>query len=379
MSSLFARALFYCPVNCKKKWKVVMPSKFFPEARMMLIGSQPLEDHGEASDLVFEYAGEIPNWAQLPVYPQELMVPQFAGGLPGLVDAGEKLYADTGAQDFEAELLTFFEEYLAAVESSCPDDDSRFALTPRLAKGFFTFLDGLIREGSGLSAVKGQVTGPITFCTTLKDQEGRAIFYHDGLRDAAVKLLALKAVWQVEKLSAFKVPVILFIDEPALAGYGSSELISISREQIAGPLEEVIAAIHEHGGLAGVHVCANTDWSILLSSSVQIINFDAYGYFDKFILYGDQIKVFLENGGCLAWGLVPTLMAEEVEKADLETIWQLWKDQSARIQSLGGDAQTLKRQSLITPSCGTGSLPRYLSLKVLKLTRELSRRIRETI
>ena len=356
-----------------------MPPAFFPEAKTMLIGSQPLEDHTKASGLVFAHAGEIPNWAQLPVYPQELMVPQFAEGLPGLVAAEDKLYADTNAQDFEADLLAFFEEYLAAMESGHLGDDSRFALTPRTAKGFFTFLDDLNRGGLNLSAVKGQVTGPITFCTALKDQEGRAIFYHDGLRDAAVKLLALKAVWQVQKLKAFNVPVIIFIDEPALAGYGSSELISISQEQIAEPLAEVIGAVHDQGGLAGVHVCANTDWSILLTSRVDIINFDAFGYFDKFILYGDLIKAFLENGGCLAWGMVPTLVSEEVEKADLETLWQLWLDQSARIQSLGISEEILKRQSFITPSCGTGSLPRDLSLKVLSLTKALSQRIRETI
>lgn len=356
-----------------------MPQAFFPEAKTMLIGSQPLDDHAKASDLVFTYAGEIPNWAQLPVYPRELMVPQFAEGLPGLVDAEDKLYVDTSAQDYEADLLIFFEEYLAAVESGRLGDDSRFALTPRTAKGFFTFLDDLNRGGLKLSAVKGQVTGPITFCTALKDQEGRAIFYHDSLRDAAVKLLALKAAWQVQKLKSFKAPVIMFIDEPALAGYGSSELISISREQITDPLEEVIGVVHDQGGLAGIHVCANTDWSILLTSRVDIINFDAFGYFDKFILYGDQIKAFLDNGGLLAWGMVPTLVAEEVEKADLETIWQQWLDQSARVLSLGIDRQTLLRQSFVTPSCGTGSLPRDLSLKVLELTRALSQRIRESI
>jgi hypothetical protein len=46
-------------------------------------------------------------------------------------------------------------------------------------------------------AVKGQVTGPITFCTGVKDQDDRAIFYDDTLRDAAVKHLALNARWQI--------------------------------------------------------------------------------------------------------------------------------------------------------------------------------------
>ena len=35
-------------------------------------------------------------------------------------------------------------------------------------------------------AVKGQVTGPITFCTGIADEQRRAIFYNEQVRDAAV-------------------------------------------------------------------------------------------------------------------------------------------------------------------------------------------------
>jgi hypothetical protein len=129
--------------------------------------------------------------------------------------------------------------------------------------------------------VKGQVTGPITFCTGVKDQDGRAIFYNEGLRDAAVKLLALNARWQIRTLSGPQRPVIVFIDEPALAGFGSSEMISISKEEILACLTEVVDAIHADGGLAGIHVCANTDWSLVLESGADIVNFDAYAYFDR--------------------------------------------------------------------------------------------------
>ena len=77
-------------------------------------------------------------------------------------------------------------------------------------------------------AVKGQVTGPFTFCTSVSDQNDRAIFYDLQLRDVAIKLLTLKARWQVQHLSQFKRPVIIFLDEPALAGFGSSEYISVT-------------------------------------------------------------------------------------------------------------------------------------------------------
>jgi methionine synthase II (cobalamin-independent) len=212
----------------------------------------------------------------------------------------------------------------------------------------------------------------------LQDHEKRAIFYHDALRDAAVKLLALKAAWQVKKLSAFGVPVIMFIDEPALAGYGSSEFISISREEIMACLQEVTDAVHAQGAMAGVHVCANTDWSLLLESELDIINFDAYGYFEKFILYADQLKRYLASGRYLAWGLVPTLLAEQIEAATVDSLWRDWTAKLEQLSALGLDPSIVKAQSFITPSCGTGSLTPELSREVLVLTEGLSKRVRDS-
>ena len=142
----------------------------------------------------------------------------------------------------------------------------------------------------------------MTFTTGVTDRQGRAIFYDPQTRDAAVKLLALKARWQVRRLSAFARTVIVFLDEPALAGFGSSEMISISREEISACLGEVVDAVHAEGGLAGIHVCANTDWSVVISGAMDIVNFDAYAYFDRFVLYPNEIRAFIAAGGILAWG-----------------------------------------------------------------------------
>lgn len=354
-----------------------MHDQFQPDAAAMLIGSQPLKEHKEANRLVLEYTPHIPNWVQLPAYRNEGMVDQFMDGLPGLVRAGEKNYVDVATEDFDQQTLAFFEEYLQVVGQEGPWDQTRFVLTPEFAPGFFSLLDGLDAHGAALKAVKGQVTGPITFCTALHDQDKRAIFYNDTLRDAAVKLLALKAAWQAKTLGRLGVPVIIFIDEPALAGFGSSEFISISREDIATSLKEVIDAVHGQGAMAGVHVCANTDWSLLLDSEVDIVNFDAHGYFDKLILYADTLKKFLASGRFLAWGLVPTLRAEQIEAATVDSLWQDWKDKTRQLSEKGMDPATVQRQSFITPSCGTGSLTPELSRKVLELTRGLSLRIQQ--
>jgi methionine synthase II (cobalamin-independent) len=354
-----------------------MPTTLKPGGQAMLIGSQPLDNHDQATRLVFDNIPAIPNWVQLPVYPHEGMVDQFMAGLPGLVQANGRTYVDIGGDGFDEQLLAFFETYLQASEQGGPlGEDSPFALDSATAPGFYSLLRALQHPSEALMAVKGQITGPITFCTGLQDRERRAIFYHDTLRDAAVKMLALKAAWQADMLAGAGKPVIVFIDEPALAGFGSSEFISISKEDITACLKEVADAVQARGALSGVHVCANTDWSLLLESSVDIINFDAHGFFDKFVLYGDQIKSYLASGRYLAWGLVPTLRAEEILSATVDTLWRDWKEKTGRLADIGVPYDTIRAQSFVTPSCGTGSISPELSERVIRLTRALSDRIR---
>ncbi len=345
----------------------------------MLIGSIPMADHKAASRLVVAHTPDIPVWAQLPTFPQEGMVRQFLPGMPGFDNFGDgRSVINTGTDTYDAELLAFFEEYMTVSEDPDQLPGSRFALTETTGKGIATLVDTLSRMDTPPTAVKGQVTGPVTFCTGVKDQTGRAIFYDETLRDAAVKHLSLNARWQIRTLSGPGCPVIIFIDEPALAGFGSSELISISKEEIQACLGEMVDAIHADGGLAGIHVCANTDWSLVLESGADIVNFDAYAYFDRFILYGEKIRAFLAAGRFLAWGIVPTLKSEEILDASVDSLYGRMQDQFRQVEALGVDPVTLFRQSFITPSCGVGSLSLDLAERVLALTRDLSAKTRET-
>ena len=354
-----------------------MPIRFKSELRPVLIGSFPYRDHDQALAQIIAHTPEIPVWAQLPAIPQEQMIPQFLPGMPGLRTEENRMFIALGEDTFNTELLAFYEAYLSIMEADGDMAESEFALTPAAAGGFFTLVDYLKAPSTPPEAVKGQITGPITFGTGVKDENGRSIFYDDQARDAAIKLLSLKARWQVRQLSMGAWPVIIFIDEPALAGFGSSELISISKEEIIACLEEVIKAIHAAGGLAGIHVCANTDWSLVLTSGVNIVNFDAYLYFDRFILYPDQIKIFIETGGVLAWGIVPTGDQAHIERETTDSLADRWRQQARQVVNLGIDMEILATQSLITPSCGVGSLSIDHAGKVLSLTRSLSDRLRK--
>ena len=192
-----------------------------------LIGSLPLSDHGKASDLIMEYTPEIPFWAQLPVHKKEGMMVQFTPGLPGFYSDDGDGFVNTDSDSYHHELLEFFEDYMAVVEGNIELDTSRFILKENTARGFFVLLERLQKLSAPPVAVKGQITGPFTFCTGIVDQNKRAVFYEPQIRDAAVKLLAMKARWQARQLSQFQKPVLIFFDEPALAGIGSSEFTSI--------------------------------------------------------------------------------------------------------------------------------------------------------
>lgn len=349
---------------------------FQPGGLPVLIGSLPLTDHQAALDLVLRCCPDMPTWPQLPKLAQEQMVAQFAPGMPGLAVREGSVRIDTASAGFSDEMVRFYEDYLRVTEAAGPIEASRFALTQDMARGFFLLERQLTQMPTPPTAVKGQVTGPITFATAVKDDRGRAIAFDDQLCDAAVKLLALKAQFQVRRLGAVVRPVVVFIDEPALAGFGSSELIGISADKVKACLGEVIAAIHAENGLAGIHVCANTDWDLILSSGADIVNFDAYGFFERFVLFSKGIKMFLEGGGTLAWGIVPTGPPEAVQQATVAGLVARWQTQAAALVSIGLDATRIKAQSMISPSCGTGALALATALKVLDLTRGVSDQLR---
>ena len=172
--------------------------------------------------------------------------------------------------------------------------------------------------------------------------------------------------------------MILFLDEPALAGFGTSEFTSISRQDVLACLNEVVEAAQSEGAMAGIHVCANTDWSVVLESGIRIVNFDAYSYFDRFVLYADALVRYIDSGGIVAWGLVPTSREEDIDAETADSLFSRWQEQLKKAAALGLDGERLFRQSLITPSCGTGSIDRSRAEKVLSLTARVSEKIRKS-
>jgi len=222
-------------------------------------------------------------------------------------------------------------------------------------------------------AVKGHVTGPVTWGLTVADATGKGILYDELLGDAVPKLLKLKASWQEKELSQISKRTIIFVDEPYMSAFGSVGMM-LSREKVISLLEEIFAGI---SGLKGVHCCGNTDWSVLLATSVDILSFDAYNYVQSLSLYPAQVKKFLERGGTVAWGIVPN-EEEALSRESVASLRDRLEEAMAPFTRRDIRFKQLISQGLLTPSCGLASLANEeAAARALELLTELSMQIRK--
>jgi methionine synthase II (cobalamin-independent) len=328
-----------------------------------MIGSLRPTNPDKATALVTRFLPDIPAWPQLPRRSfRESMVTQFSEGFPNIVVGEEKVFVDT-AKDLNGPLEKLYAAHL-------DNDATAYGISADYAAGLHRFL-GL--DNLSPKAVKGQVTGPITWGLAVSDDSGKAIIYNDMLADAAAKLLRLKAIWQEKTLGKISKKSIIFLDEPAMASFGSS-YVPLSRESVVNLVDEVLGGI---SSIKGIHCCGNTDWPVLLQTKMDIISFDSYDYAQSLTLYPNEVQDFISKGGAIAWGIVPTdekRLAEETAASLKDRL----EEAMAPFTRHGTAFDRLTRQGLLTPSCGLGPLESDdAAAYALELLAELSNKMRK--
>ncbi len=328
-----------------------------------MIGSLPFMDPQEACGIIARFLPEIPVWPQLPrVSPNEHILIQYSEGFPGLTIDGEKLIVDPkGAHQG---LHDLYEAYIA-------NNPERYGINPDHSAGLYAYLKYF--SGKGQLAAKGQVVGPLTFGLSVTDTTGKAIFYDETLGDAVPRFLKLKAMWQERQLSQIAHRTIMFIDEPYMASYGASSHTTISAQQVIDAINEVFSGL---SGLKGIHCCANTDWSVLLRTNMDILSFDAYGFAGSLALFPKEVGKFLLRPGAVAWGIVPTDSAA-LGKETVSSLKDRLEEAIAPFDRYGIPFREVLKKSLLTPSCGLATLTPGEVIQALELLSGLSKEMRK--
>jgi hypothetical protein len=331
---------------------------FAPAGAVTGIGSLPLTSSTEAVQAIAEWSPEIPFWPQLPqLSEREGAIGQGLGILGDRIQPRPEGYGyqvKDGRIDAVLEVL----------------HRSSGELSPNHAAGFGAFLEAL---SAGLfasaAAVKGHIEGPITLSAYLFHQ-GKPFLSDPALFAAVAFHVSQTICWQIDQLKAAGLPVLLFVDEPALCLRVPANLVT--EEQRLSALAAALNDARVRGAFAGLHCCAARPFARMCRARPDILSFDAHEGLELFFADADA-RNFVDRGGVVAYGLVPTSPA--VNSLDPAGIFVRW----LKAASSAGNPQKLAQRSMVTATCGLGllepaSIPRSFGIArgVGKLIRALA-------
>lgn len=316
------------------------------------IGSLPHADPKKAVRLVLSSMHEVPYWPQLPALGfGENMYAQYCTKLPGAKIDGYKKRITVDLEDYDPE------EFYTAVVS---DDVDHFAHPKDSFHGLYALLEAL--KGKKFQAVKGQVTGPVSAGLQILDHSGKPSIYDEAYGEIIRRNLNMHAKWQAKKLREISDRPILFLDEPSLTLIGTP-FASVSHRQVVDWIDEVLEGVD---AIKGLHCCGNTDWPLVLSTSIDLLSFDAYNYAHTVSLFPNEVTAFLNRGGSIAWGLIPN-MEDQIANETVGTLLQRFEKYIDMLYRKGLDIDLLLERSMITPQCGLGGLDEAKAERVLEL------------
>ena len=306
---------------------------------------------------------DVPFWPQLPRYSYyEDMYVQASEHFPGIVLDVEKRTLRFSMEKFTNEL----EEALAHFE-----EPEYFDISETYSEVYHRFLN---LDLTDRPAIRGQLEGPISFGFNIVDQDNRPILFDDTVRPFIIEFLARRINIQLSKLKKINQNAFMFIDEPglqfvfsAMSGYGD---VAARKDM------EIFFSLIERP--RGVHLCGNPDWDFLLGLDLDILSLDVYSNGEVFASYASSIKKFLDRGGIIVWGIVPTNI-EPFEKESIISLENRLIEMWTFLDKKGIDRDFLMSRSMLSPAtcCLVNPDIEQTVEKAFTMVQELSTRLRE--
>ena len=307
---------------------------------------------------------DIPFWPQLPHYSYyEDMYVQASEHFPGIL-------LDMGARTLRFSTDKFFDEFEETLAHF--EEPEYFDISGTYSVVYSRFLD---MDLSDRPAIRGQLEGPISFGFNVQDEKERPILFNDTVRPFMYEFMAKRVNIQLKRLKERNPNAFMFIDEPglqflwsAMSGYGD--------QPARADMDAFFSMIDRP---RGVHLCGNPDWDFLLGMDLDVLSLDVYTNGEVFASYAGSIRKFLDRGGVLVWGMVPTNW-EPFEKEDLPSLTARLEEIWATLHKKGIERDFLLSRSLLSPAtCCLVNPDGYRTVeKAFAVVKALSERLRET-
>lgn len=277
---------------------------------------------------------DIPFWPQLPNYSYyEDMYVQAAEHFPGIL-------LDVKNKTLRFSLEKFIGEFDETMSHF--DEPEYFDISRTYSEVYHRFLSLNL---SDRPAIRGQLEGPISFGFNIIDGNDRPILFDDTIRPFMLEFMAKRINVQLARLKKLNNNAFMFIDEPglqflfsAMSGYGDIKAkgdMDIFFSQIERP--------------RGIHLCGNPDWDFLLGLDLDILSLDIYTNAGIFSSYAPSIRRFIDRGGIIVWGIVPT-GSESFEKENIPSLIHRLEETWDILAKKGIDKGLLLEKSLLSPA-----------------------------
>ena len=297
------------------------------------MGIMPHRDIDRALELALSL--DIPFWPQLPnVSIYEDMYVQASQNFPGIsIDFDkERLVFDTTR--FEQELDEYFMKM---------DSPETFVLTTEYSTVFHKFLS---KELQGYKAIRGQVTGPVSFGFKVLDENLKPIIYNEEARTILFDFIQRKVNVQYQELKKRNPNAFVWLDEPGL-GYAFSGFSGYNEQHAKKDYHDFLEGLE---GPKGLHLCADVNLPYLLELGVGILSFDAYQIEFMPKEYASSVAEFLKSGGVISWGIIPTestALATQTPETLAAILLDYWEVIS---QSTDLSLNQIAEQALVAPA-----------------------------
>ncbi len=215
--------------------------------------------------------------------------------------------------------------------------------------------------------VKWQFVGPVTLGVALT----RAGVTADAAFAVAVAAVRSRLATITDAVAAAlpDSPQVVWLDEPWF-GELMHPGFPIAPDPAIDLLSSAMAAVQPMATV-GVHCCADVDIASLLAAGPDML---AIPVSEQLPAVTGYLVRFLEGGGRIAWGAVPT--DGPVPTTD-DRPWRRLSGVWCELVGRGCDPVLLRQRSLVTPHCGLGTHTPAVADGVCRLTREIGRRINE--
>jgi len=297
------------------------------------MGIMPHSDMEKALELSLKL--DIPFWPQLPnVSYYEDMYVQASQHFPGIVVDAENKKISFDSARFQEELNEYSEKMA---------DPKAFSLSEDYSVVYHRFLSENLEN---YAAIRGQLIGPVSFGFKVTDENNMPIIYDEQVRALLFDFVQRKINAQYHELKEKSRNAFVWLDEPGL-GWVFSGLSGYDDLHAKREYRDFLSGLD---GPASLHLCANVNLPYLLSMGTQLLSFDAYQIELMPKGYAEAVADFIQNGGIISWGIVPTdsyTLELETPERLVERLCSYWQ---VVVENSGVSRSDIVEQALVAPA-----------------------------